>query len=217
MPVLALSRIAREAIIHGDGRARMWRRMAWRPLSPVGQGPATAYATRFKACYSATALYVLCDCEDRRLTCTNLPDGGDLFREDVIELFIWPDTAHPLYFEYEISPLGAELAILVPNRRGTFIGWQPWHYENTRVTRRATSVRGGPKRPGARVSGWTVEFCIPFDLLVGVCDPPRPGDTWRANVYRIDYDTPAVRRWAWCTRTGENFHDFRNFGRFTFA
>ena len=47
----------------------------------------------------------------------------------MFEVFLWPDERDPIYFEYEISPLGRELPILVPNLDGKFLGWRPWHYE----------------------------------------------------------------------------------------
>jgi len=39
---------------------------------------------------------------------------------DVFEFFLWPDERYPVYFEYEISPLGHELPILIPNFGGQF-------------------------------------------------------------------------------------------------
>lgn len=197
--------------VTGRGDATAWQWTAWLPLQRIsGSLP---YTTRAKLLYSATGLYVLMDCADERLTCTGLPDMDDLYREDVVEFFIWPDKRHPLYLEYEISPLDAELVILVPNRKSRFMGWLPWHYEGDRMTRHATSVRGGACRPDAAVSGWMAEFFIPFSLFVGIADtPPKPGDTWRMNAYRIDYDTDKETQWAWCPATGEDFHDYRHFG-----
>jgi hypothetical protein len=192
-----------------------WAASEWRDLTRVGTGTA-AHATRFKAAYSPQGLYCLFDCEDRRLTCSGLPDNGDLFTEDVIELFLWPDERYPLYFEYEISPLGAQLPILVSNRDGSFYGWLPWHHEGARRCQAMTVARGGPRAPGAAVTGWTAEFFIPFALLTGVCPPPTAGQQWRANLYRIDYDTAPASQWAWETRTGANFHDYRSFGTVTF-
>jgi len=118
--------------ISGDGTAAAWSKMAWLPLACL-RGE-VAYRTRAKLLYSQTGIYVFVECEDQRLTCTRLPDMGDLFNEDVVEFFVWPDEAHPLYFEYEISPFNKELVILVPNRKGSFMGWGPWHYEKERKT-----------------------------------------------------------------------------------
>ena len=145
-------------------------------------------------------------------------DGDDLYREDVVEIFLWPDESQPLYFEYEISPLGVELPILVANHEGQFHGWLPWHYTGPRAVRRATSVRGGPKAAGASVEGWTAEFFVPFALFMGMGNiPPTRGSRWRANLYRIDHDQAPFSQWAWCPDTGPTFHRYSAFGTFLFA
>ncbi len=202
--------------LDGAGTNPAWDRAVWQPLARVGQG-LSRYATRAKILYSTTGIYFLTDAEDQKLTCTLMEDFADLFREDVIEVFLWTDVRHPLYFEYEISPLNYELPILVPNDAGSFCGWRPWHYTGSRRTRHASQVRGGPKQSQATVTGWTAEFFIPFDLLIGVGrSRPRRGDHWRANIYRIDYDVGVPSQWAWCPATAGNFHDHQNFGTILF-
>jgi len=202
--------------VTGDGGESVWAKCDWNDLGRVGEGPGR-FASRFKAAWSSRGFYFLFDGADARLTCSGLPDLADLFREDVVELFLWPDEKHPVYFEYEISPLGAQLPVLVSNNGGRFHGWLPWHYEGERRCRVETVVRGGKREPGAAVTGWSAECFIPFALFAGVCAPPRPGDLWRANFCRIDYDEEACTHWAWDTRTGVNFHDHHNFGRIRFS
>ena len=139
-----------------------------------------------------------------------------LYKEDVVEVFLWTDEAQPLYFEYELSPLNYELPILVPNHGGTFFGWRPWHYEGERRTRHATSVQGGEKKSGATIRGWTAEFFIPYALLKPLGNvPPKPGTRWRANLYRIDYDAAEPRHWQWQPTSG-SFHEYERFGTFLF-
>ena len=58
---------------------------------------------------------------------------ADLWTEDVVEIFFWPDEEMPVYFEYELSPRNYELPILVPNKAGSFLGWRPWKYEGERA------------------------------------------------------------------------------------
>lgn len=147
---LSLQRIADHPVT-GQVEHPSWAALAWHDLRRVGTGTAT-YATRFKAAYSPQGLYCLFDGEDRRLTCSGLPDNGDLYTEDVIEVFLWPDERYPLYFEYEISPLGAHLPILVSNRDGAFHGWLAWHHEGARRCQAATAARGGSLMPGAAVN-----------------------------------------------------------------
>jgi hypothetical protein len=203
--------------VTGDGKAAQWKKAEWQPLKLVGKAK-TGYATKAKVVSSEKGIYFLFDSEDKKLTCSMFQDCQDIYREDVIEVFLWPNEEQDLYFEYEISPMAVELPILVPNYKGGFMGWRPWHYEGDRMTRRATSVRGGPRSPMAAVRGWMAEFFIPFALLRGLGNtPPKPGASWRANLYRIDYDSGEATQWAWCEDTGTNFHDFRKFGTMVFG
>jgi predicted TIM-barrel fold metal-dependent hydrolase len=199
----------------GDGSAPAWKKAAWEPLhrrTDAGQ----RYETRVKVLYSPTGLYVLMDASDGKLTVTAKEDFDDLWLEDVFEVFLWPDERDTVYFEYEISPLGTELPILVPNLGGKFLGWRPWHYEGKRKTRKATSTTGGPRKPGAEVSGWKAEVFIPYELLTPLRNvPPRPGTRWRANFYRMDYDGSKPASWDW-SRVGPSFHEFQKFGTLVF-
>lgn len=201
--------------VNGAGEDAAWQHADWL-LLPLVNGAAT-YGTRAKVLYSDTGLYFLVENEDARLTCSALGDFDDLFTEDVVEIFLWPQQEHPVYFEYEISPLNAELPILVANHQGVFYGWQPWHYTGLRRTRHATRVCGGEQQPMAAVRGWSTEIFLPFALLTGLGNvPPAPGASWRANIYRIDYDSGQPAQWAWCPDTGSNFHNYRQFGVFEF-
>ena len=200
----------------GDGSAPPWERAEWIPLHRRGEG-GLAYQTRVRLLYSATGLYVLMDGADSRLTATMTEDFLDLWHEDVFEVFLWTDETHPVYFEYEISPLGYELPILVPNFGGDFLGWRPWHYEGERRTRRATATLGGPREPGASITGWRAEVFIPWALLKplpGV--PPRPGSRWRANFYRVDHDGGTPVAWSWAP-VDASFHEFQRFGILRFG
>ncbi|MDZ4815333.1 MAG: carbohydrate-binding family 9-like protein [Verrucomicrobiota bacterium] len=205
----------RDFEVTGDGSANAWKKASWHSLVRVaGTHP---YETKAKVLYSTTGIYFLFDCPDKQLTCTMKNDFDNIFTEDVVEVFLWPDEKKPLYLEYELSPLNVELNILVPNHNSAFFGWRPWHYNGTRVPRRATSVRGGRKASKAKVEAWMAEFFLPFSLFSGVCDTPKKGTQWRANWYRIDYDFNHSTQWAWCPKTKSNFHDYKNFGSITFG
>ena len=101
-------------VIKGTGEAAAWEKAAWEPLNLRASG-GHQYQTRVKMLYSRTGLYVLMEAEDRQISATMSEDCLDLWTEDVFEFFWWPDERHPVYFEYEISPLGFELPILIPN------------------------------------------------------------------------------------------------------
>jgi hypothetical protein len=201
--------------VTGTGDNPAWKLAEWTSLRRR-QADGHPYDTRFKMLYSTTGLYFLMDGTDRKLTAAMNEDFMDLWNEDVYEVFLWTDERHPIYFEYEISPLNKELAILVPNFGGQFLGWRPWHYEKDRLIRKATSVSGGPKQSNAAIQGWRAEFFIPYALLRPLQNvPPKPGTRWRANFYRMDHDDGKRTQWDWAP-VGNTFHEFQKFGDLVF-
>lgn len=201
--------------VTGDGANPAWERAAWVPLAKRNAG-GLAYETRVKVLYSPKGLYVLMDAKDAKVSARMDEDFADLWKEDVMEFFVWPDERDPVYFEYEISPLGRELILLVPNLDGQYLGWKPWHYEGERKTRKATSVADGKRESGAEITGWKAEVFVPYGLLAPLRNvAPKPGTRWRANFYRMDYDGGKTTSWDW-SRVGPSFHDFADFGTLVF-
>ncbi len=203
--------------ITGDGSNPAWQNTAWLELSKRStDSTALPYDARVKLLYSNQGVYILFSGSDGRVTATMREDFLDLWNEDVFEFFFWTDEQLPLYFEYEISPLGYELPILIPNVGGKFLGWRPWHYDGDRKIQKATTVRGGEKQSGAKISGWSAEVFVPYDLLKPLGNvPPKPGTRWRANFYRVDYDDDRSTSWDWA-RVGPSFHEYEKFGTLVF-
>lgn len=200
--------------VSGDGKAENWNAATWQNLS-VQNSTGRIDKTRFKVMYSDQGMYFLFDCEDKRLTSTIMEDFGALFNEDVVEVFLWPDERHPIYLEYELSPLDYELAIIVPNIDGKFQGWRPWFYEKNKV-QHATSATGPQKKSMAAVDGWKAEFFIPYKLMNPiVATPPVSGSKWRGNFYRIDYDGSSPVYYSW-QKTAGSFHEYQKFGTLVF-
>ena len=200
--------------ITGSGSSDRWESTRWINLDTQGQNT-SPYKTRVKVLYSGTGIYFLFNCEDKKLNAKMNADNLNLWEEDVVEVFLWTDENFPVYFEYELSPLNYELPIIVPNYKGKFLGWLPWHYEGDKKTQHATGVTGGEKKSGSSISGWTAEFFIPYKLLTPLNQvPPVPGTKWRANMYRVDYDNGEAD-FVW-QRTNKSFHDYKKFGTFIF-
>ncbi len=197
--------------IDGQGTASAWETTSWITLNAL-KDPGEVYDTRVKVLYSTTGIYFLFNCQDQQITATLEEDFADLYNEDVVEVFLWTDEQYPIYFEYEVSPLNYELPILIPKIGKSFLGWRPWHYKGERLTRHETHIF----RSGDQVEGWTAEFFIPYALLTPLSNvPPQPGTTWRANLYRIDYDREQPVWWSWRPIVN-NFHDHELFGTFKF-
>ena len=202
--------------VTGDGSAAAWKLAPSTRLNRRPGGGKNDYQASFKVLYSKSGIYVLMDASDELLTATMREDFLDLWTEDVFEVFLWPDERYPVYFEYEISPLGYELPIIIPNFEGKFLGWRPWHYEGDRKTRKAVSIVGGRQQSGAKIQGWKAELFFPYDLLQPLQNvPPKPGTRWRANFYRVDYDGGEQMSWDWA-RVGPSFHEHKKFGKLVF-
>lgn len=197
--------------ITGDGSADAWQGAEWITLSRIkGTSP---YTTRAKLLYSDKGIYAFYHCEDKKINATIREDFASLWREDVIEIFFWPDETYPIYLEYELSPLNYELAILVPNFNGQSGGWMPWNYRGQKKTRKATRIL---QDDAGNVTGWTGEFFIPYALMRPLQNvPPKKGTEWRANIYRIDYDEVESSYWSW-QPVDNNFHEFRKYGTLVF-
>ncbi|WP_290710073.1 carbohydrate-binding family 9-like protein [Flavihumibacter sp. CACIAM 22H1] len=200
--------------ISGTGTATNWQVINWTRLHTLPNYPST-YSTEFKLLYSSKGLYGLFRCTDSLLTNTLTANNSALYKEDVIEIFLQPDTTKTHYFEYELSPLDYETALLIFNNKGDLNSWQPFEQAIQRKVLHATSVTGGNKESRAAVTQWVAEFFIPFDLLKPVGGAaPKPGDTWKANLYRIDYDKGEAL-WTWQPNSG-NFHEYQHFGMLHF-
>lgn len=201
--------------VSGLGNNKNWEITPWVVLDVLDDID-KAFVTRFKMLYSETGIYVLAYCEDSLISTEFTEDQGDIWEGDVFEVFFQTDPANPLYFEYEINPLNTELVILVPNNQGDFFGWAPWHYEGNRKVKKAVVVEGGNPQPGAKITAWTAEMFFPFALLKGLKNvPPQQGTAWKANFYRMDYDTGKRIKWSW-QPIEINFHEYSKFGLVVF-
>jgi len=194
--------------ITGNGSAQNWTKTEWVVLP---QRSGEALTTKIKLLYSGKGIYCLFNCQDKKITANMKADFMDLWTEDVVEAFFWPDEKSATYFEYEISPLNYELPILISNENGDLVRWQPFHYDADRKTRHATEAQGGEKKSDAAISGWTAEFFIPYKLMRPLNNiSPISGTKWRSNFYRVDSDNKRAS-WSW-QLTGRNFHDYEKFG-----
>jgi len=211
LPVLEVPR-TRDFDVNGLGDHPSWKKI--KPVPMVSRERLKRGEncdTWFKALWSSRGIYFYVDCTDDRISATRQPDFAPLYQQDVIEVFIWPAESLPIYFEYNISPFGAELPILCPHIGQEYMPWAAWRYQGKRLVRKAVNIRGGEAEPGARITGWSAEFFIPSLLLYPL--PNRKlakGVEWRANVYRIDYDRKPTRHIVW-KDVGPSFHNHHLF------
>jgi hypothetical protein len=105
-------------------------------------------------------------------------------------VFIDPDGDTHLYYELEINALGTvwDLMLVKPYRDGgpAIDAW------DIRGLRTAVGIDGSLNDPSDRDVGWNVEIAIPWSVLseaAGRPAPPLPGDRWRINFSRVQWQT----------------------------
>lgn len=143
--------------------------------------------TLFRALRDDKYLYISFVCYTRRITATLTQHDGDLWREDVAEIFLDPEGKGKNYFEIEINPLNAIYDARIEDwphgSRGAALDKSKPAYDSKDM--RSAVVRNGPDEIGLMV--WTVEAAIPFAEMTGAAHvPPASGDRWRMNLYRVD-------------------------------
>ncbi|MGM0506059.1 MAG: carbohydrate-binding family 9-like protein [Bacteroidota bacterium] len=222
LPAVAQDRDAHSLIVPhvedfeltGDGKNPVWEDVEWTDLRQNNNfEESRGLESKFKVAYSDHGIYVLFENTDRILNATIEGDFKRIWREDVVEVFFWPDEDVRSYFEYELSPLNYELVLLLLEDGGS---WIPFGYHGSkRATRHLTSVTGGEKVSEGSITGWMAEFFIPYELMGNLLDePPLSGDEWRANFYRIDYDDGQTH-FTW-KPVDRGFHELDNYGTIRF-
>ncbi|WP_257657632.1 carbohydrate-binding family 9-like protein [Parapedobacter lycopersici] len=210
----------------GTGSHPVWEAVSWQSMTKLDDG-GTAYASKFKICYSNTGIYVLFEGEDRRITTVYDEDFGELWNGDVFEVFFHPDTDINLsgskngmavsYVEYEINPLNRELVLFISRKDGQTRSGFPERYEGARRVRKAVNVALPSSGAEGEIVGWSAEMYFPFTLLAdGGHTVPVSGTVWHANFCRIDYDSGTQVKWSWTPGIKHSFHELAAFLTITF-
>lgn len=159
------------------------RDAAWAPAESIEWGP-ERYRTRFRALWTDSAIYVRFDSTDPNPWHTMTRKDDRLWEEEVVEIFIDPAGQGFNYFELEVNPANVVCDVRMLSAYPNVKSDLAWDHEGleTRVV---------PLQEGGKTIGWTATAAIPFDGFRSlpvpdrVALPPRPGDAWRFNVYRI--------------------------------
>jgi len=197
---------------------------AWAAASPIDWGPAP-YPTRFRALWSDAGLFLRFDATDPSPWHTMTKRDEHLWDEEVVEIFLDPDRSGRDYYELEINPANVvcDLRMIAPwpDKKGD-IDWNLAGLET-----RVLPLRG--PAPAASARGWTATAFLPWSGFRSLPSaralslPPRPGDAWRFNVFRIERpggkaspEQDAVFA-AWSPPSVKSFHDASAFRDFVFA
>ena len=81
-----------------------------------------------------------------------------------------------------------------------------------------TETEGILNDSSGKDTGWTVEIAIPFkNLDKGGGVPPKSGDEWRVNFFRVNVTTDTPIYTAWSPPLRGDFHALDRFGSVVFS
>lgn len=176
-----------------------------------GSGAATS-RVEAKMLWDDSNLYFAFECDDTDLAGTMTQRDEHLWEEEVVEVFIDPDGDEKNYLELEVNPLGTflDLFVLTPV--------VPIPYESYNIRAQwAVMVDGTVQNSSDRDRGWRVELAVPLrDAVTAPNSPPKDGDKWRLNLYRIERK-PKEQYIAWSPTLKPSFHTPSRFGEVTFS
>lgn len=162
--------------------------------------------------YDDQMLYFAFRCPDRNIWATLSRRDEHLWLEEVVEVFLKGDPSHPSYLELEVNPLGTMLDIFLIDVRKP-IPYESWNSSRLKwAVQVAGTVDGAP---GDRE--WTCEIALPLeDVVTAPHLPPRPGDRWAMNLYRVEAK-PEKAGLAWTPTMKRDFHVPARFGELIFT
>jgi len=181
------------------------------PIVNNRDGSASPLITEMKVLYDDKFLYFASRFVDDNIWATMKKRDEHLWTEEVFEVFLQADLKQTSYIELEVNPLGTLIDIFLLDVR------KPLHYEswNSEKIQWAVQVDGTVDgKPGDKE--WICEIALPMeDIVPAPSIPPKPGDRWRLNLYRVEkLPQPASLSWA---PTGGDFHRPHLYGEIIFT
>jgi hypothetical protein len=195
-----------------DGKAQEQSWLAATP-SPVfvstEGGLELKQRTQARLLWDSTNLYAFIEVADTDVYSEFSTTDGDLWKADVVELFIDADRNGAGYVELQVNPNNAQFDAWFATTRRAGIN-KEW----TAGMTSAVHVRGTADKRDDVDQGWDVEIAIPLSAVKGLDDnmavaiPPRIGDTWNLNIVRVDKapDADQIAASSWARIPVQDFH-----------
>jgi hypothetical protein len=154
--------------------------------------PVPRFRTRAKILWDSTNLYIGAELADTDVWATITERDAVIFRDNDFEVFIDPDGDTRSYIELEVNALSTAWDLYLPEAyRDDGHAMNGWDIHGLQV---GVLVDGTLNHPGDVDRGWTVELALPWAALRDAArtpSPPRPGDQWRMNFSRVEWQTRA--------------------------
>ena len=144
--------------------------------------PATK-ATRAKILWDRENLYISADLDDADLYADVTEHDGQIWDNDVFEVFLKPSAEKPSYYELQVNAKNTQFDCFIP-RRGSVGRFKKMHDFGMES---AVSLRGTLDNWTDTDKGWSVEMRVPWSSFMHTGGRPEPGAEWRFALCRYDH------------------------------
>jgi hypothetical protein len=179
-------------------------------------GAAVGTKTEVKLAWDDKYLYVAFENQDEDVWSSLKNRDDKLWTEEAVEVFIDADADGKDYIELQVNPNNAIFDSYLPSYRANQNDW------NSKM-KTAVAVEGTVNQRKDKDKGWTVEMAIPWADTKGrgeskVKLPPKVGDTWRVNFFRMDLpEGKPQQAMGWSPPLVGDFHKIDRFGQLVFG
>lgn len=168
-----------------------WKQARWTERFADIQGPTLPKPrqhTRAKMTWDDTYFYIGAELREQHIWGTITNRDAVIFQDNDFEVFIDPDGDGHDYYEFEMNALntGWDLRLVKAYKDGA-PALNEWDIAGLKT---AVHVVGTLNNPADKDRYWSVEIAMPWKALAEytrVASPPRPGDRWRVNFSRVEW------------------------------
>ena len=192
----ACPRAAGPITVDGDLSDPAWRAAPWTADFADIEGdkrPKPRHRTRAKMLWDDEAMYFAAELDEPHVWATLTAHDAVVFADNDFELFLDPDGDNHLYAELELNARNTTWDLLLPKPyKDGGRAVNAWEISGLKT---AVTVHGTLNDPRDVDRGWTVEVRWPWaglKELTAASVPPKPGDRWRVNFSRVQWDTEVV-------------------------
>jgi len=209
LPVYRVLRAEGPVAIDGNIDEVAWRRAFEMPLVNSLTGAPPRYPTVARLLWDDRYLYVsFAAVDDQVFVRPGREHGDPVWEDEAVELFVDPTGTGRGYVEIDVSPANVVF-------EARFERWRS-DLAAARTFRSGAATAARVLRDGGADRGFTVEMAVPLESISPV--RPRPGDRWRANLYRIEAHNGAgvAEGQAFSPPLRPDFHALDRFGLLLF-
>ena len=188
-------------------------------------GAPAAQGTEAKLLWDNDNLYVAFDNTDTDVWSTLTKRDDKLWTQEAVEIMIDADRNAKTYVEFQVAPNGNMFDTYLPEWRKYENELDPKRkpYDWNSKAKASVRVLGTLNKRNDQDKGWLAELAIPLADVNGLAKetvkvPPKLGDTWRLNMFRLDApEGKSQMASGWSPPLVSDFHALDKFGEVVFA